>query len=94
MLKPLGNRIFIDKDQQPDHKGSIILIKQDGMYAPPYSGTIIGVGDGVEDKEYQIGIKVLFHDLAGTEFKYDGKTVFSLRENDITAIIDKKIQIV
>jgi co-chaperonin GroES (HSP10) len=94
MLKPLGNRIFIDKDQQPDQKGSIILIKQDGMYAPPYSGLIIGVGDGVEDKEYQIGIKVLFHDLAGTEFKYDGKTVFSLRENDITAIIDKKIQIV
>jgi len=94
MLKPLGNRIFLKKDEQPDRKGSIILVKQDGMYAPPYSGIIIGVGDGVEDKEYQIGIKVLFHDLAGTEFKYDGKTVFSLRENDITAIIDKKIQIV
>ena len=94
MLKPLGNRIFLKKDEQPDRKGSILLVKQDGMYAPPYSGMIIGVGDGVEDAEYQIGIKVLFHDLAGTEFKYDGKTVFSLREQDITAIIDKKIQIV
>ena len=94
MLKPLGNRIFLKKDQQPDQKGSIILLKQDGMFAPPYSGMIIGVGNGVEDKEYQIGIKVLFHDLAGTEFKYDGKTIFSLREHDITAIIDKKIQIV
>ena len=32
--------------------------------------------------------------MAGSEFKYDGNTVFSLRENDITAIIDKNIQIV
>ena len=94
MLKPLGNRIFIEKDQQPEKNGSIILLKQDGMYAPPYSGLIIGVGDGVEDSEYKVGTKILFHDLAGTEFKYDGNTVFSLRENDITAIIDKKIQIV
>jgi co-chaperonin GroES (HSP10) len=94
MLKPLGNRIFIKKDLQPDRKGSIILLKKDGMFAPPYSGLIISVGDGVADKEYQIGIKVLFHDLAGTEFKYDGNTVFSLREQDITAIIDKKIHVV
>ena len=51
MIKPLGNRIFIKKDQQPDKKGSILLIKQDGMYAPPYSGLITGVGDGVEDSD-------------------------------------------
>lgn len=94
MLKPLGDRIFLKKDEQPDKKGSILLIKQDGMYAPPYSGMIIGVGSGVEDKEYQIGVKVIFHDLAGTEFKYDGNTVFSLREKDIAAIIDKKIHVV
>ena len=52
MIKPLGNRIFLKKDEQPDRKGDIILLKKEGMYAPPYSGTIIGVGDGVEDKEY------------------------------------------
>tara|TARA_R110000803_G_scaffold31668_1_gene70356 strand:+ start:183 stop:467 length:285 start_codon:yes stop_codon:yes gene_type:complete len=94
MIKPLGNRIFLKKDVQPDRKGNIILLKQDGMYAPPYSGTIIGVGSGVKDKEFIIGEKVLFHDLAGTEIKYDGETIFSLRENDITAIIDKNIKIV
>jgi chaperonin GroES len=94
MIKPLGNRIFLKKDEQPDKKGEIILLKQDGMYAPPYSGIIIGVGSGVEDKELIVGKKVLFHDLAGTEIKYNGKTVFSLREKDITAIIDKNIQVV
>jgi co-chaperonin GroES (HSP10) len=94
MLKPLGNRIFIEKDKQPEKSGSIILLKKEGMYAPPYSGLITGVGDGVEDTEYKIGTKILFHDLAGTEFKYDGNTVFQLRENDITAIIDKNIHVV
>jgi co-chaperonin GroES (HSP10) len=90
MLKPLGNRIFLKKDKQPDRKGEIILLKTDGMYAPPYAGTIIGIGNEVEDKEYQIGVKVLFHDLAGIEFKEGEDTIFSLRERDITAIILEK----
>ena len=94
MIKPLGNRIFLKKDKQLEKKGSIFLLKKEGMFAPPYAGMIIGVGDTVEDKDFKIGIKVLFHDLAGTEFKYNGETVFSLRERDIAAIIDKNIQIV
>ena len=94
MLKPLGDRIFLKKDEQLEKSGSIILIKKDGMHAPPYSGIITGVGAAVEDKDFKIGIKVLFQDLAGSEFKYDGNTVFSLREQDITAIIDKNIQVV
>ena len=94
MIKPLGNRIFLKQDPQPEQKGEIILLKKEGMHAPPYSGTIIGIGDGVEDKDFQIGVKVLFHDLAGVEIKYQGETILSLRERDITAIIDKNVQIV
>ena len=94
MIKPLGNRIFLKKDEQPDRKGNIILLKKEGQFAPPYSGIITGVGEGVEDKDFKIGIKVLFHDLAGSEIKYNGETVLSLRERDITAIIDKNVQVV
>jgi|TARA_R110002072_G_scaffold63034_20_gene157243 co-chaperonin GroES (HSP10) len=95
MIKPLGNRIFLKKDEQPEKKGDIILLKKDGMYAPPYAGTIIGIGDEVKDKEYQIGTKVLFHDLAGIEFQHKEETIFSLRERDITAIIlDKNVQVI
>jgi len=48
----------------------------------------------LEDKEYKIGQKVLFHDLAGIEFTHKDETIFSLRERDITAIIlDKNVQI-
>ena len=55
---------------------------------------IVGIGDSVDDTEYKIGSKVLFHDLAGMEIKYKDQTIISLREKDITAIIDKNVQVV
>ena len=94
MVKPLGDRIFLKKDKPIEKIGNIIIPKEEGMHAPPYSGTITAVGIDVEDKEYQIGKRVIFHDFAGTELMFDGETVFSLREEDITAIIiDNNIQI-
>ena len=94
MIKPLGNRIFLKQDEQPGKKGSIILLKKDGQFAPPYAGTIIGIGESVKDTDFKIGMKVLFHDLAGMEIKYNKEIILSLRERDITAIIDKNVQIV
>lgn len=87
MIKAIKNRIFIKKDELPEKIGSIYVPKTEGQYAPPYSGTIISVGNDIEDSDYQVGSRVLFHDLAGTEFKYNGDTIFSIRENDVTAII-------
>ncbi len=94
MIKPLGNRIFIKQDPQPESKGSIILLKKEGKYAPPYAGTIIGIGDGINDNDYKIGSHVLFHDLAGMEIKYKDEIIISLREKEITAIIDKNVKVV
>jgi len=87
MIKAIKNRIFIKKDELPEKIGSIYLPKTEGQYAPPYSGTIISVGNDIEDSDYKVGSRVLFHDLAGTEFKYNGDTIFSIRENDVTAIM-------
>jgi len=87
MIKAIKNRIFIKKDELPEKIGSIYVPKTEGQYAPPYSGTIISVGNDIEDSDYKVGSRVLFHDLAGTEFKYNGDTIFSIRENDVTAIM-------
>ena len=87
MIKAIKNRIFLKKDEQPEKIGSIYVPKSEGQYAPPYSGTILSVGQDIKDDDYKVGTKVLFHDLAGTEFNYEGNTIFSIRENDITAII-------
>ena len=52
MIKAIKNRIFLKKDEQPDKIGNIYVPKQEGQYAPPYSGTIISVGEEVEDTDY------------------------------------------
>ena len=94
MIKVIKNRIILIKDEQPDKIGLIYVPKLEGQHAPPYSGTIISVGPDVEDTDYEEGVRVLFHDLAGTEFEVDGQKVFSIRDNDVTAILfDKNIQI-
>ena len=87
MIKAIKNRIFLKKDEQPEKIGSIYVPKTEGQYAPPYSGNIISVGEDVQDNDYQVGVKVYFHDLAGTEFEHNGEKIFSIRENDITAIL-------
>ena len=94
MIKAIKNRILLKKDEQPDKIGLIYVPKLEGQHAPPYSGTIISVGPDVEDTDYVEGMRVLFHDLAGTEFEVNGEKVFSIRDTDVTAIIeDKNIQI-
>jgi co-chaperonin GroES (HSP10) len=90
MIKAIKNRIFLKKDEYPEKIGLIYVPKLEGQYAPPYSGTVISIGSEVEDHDYQVGIRVLFHDLAGTEFEVNGEKVFSIRENDILAIVDDK----
>jgi co-chaperonin GroES (HSP10) len=95
MIKAIKNRIFLKKDQYPEKIGLIYVPKLEGQYAPPYSGTIISIGSDVIDQDYQVGMKVLFHDLAGTEFEVNCEKIFSIRENDVLAIInDKNIEII
>jgi len=89
-MKAIGNRIIIKKDKPNEMEGSIWVPKKDGKYAPPYIGTVICVGPLVKDSEYKEGIRVLFHDLAGTEFMYEGDKYLSVKEKEITSIIYEK----
>ncbi len=95
MIKAIKNRIFLKKDEYPEKIGLIYVPKLEGQYAPPYSGTIISIGPDVKDRDYQIGVKVLFYDLAGTEFEINGERIFSINENNVLAVInDKNIEII
>lgn len=94
MIKAIKKRIFIEKDEYPEKIGLFYVPKIEGQFAPPYLGTILAVGSGITDKDYVLGARVLFHDLAGTEFQIDGKKIFSIYEHDVLGIIlDKNIQI-
>lgn len=92
-LKALGNRVFIIKEEQPEMTGSILLIKKDGEYAPPYCGEVISVGKEVTDEDIVVGARIAFHDLAGVEFDFYGQKVLSLRDIDITGILEKNVKI-
>lgn len=94
MINAIKNRIFLKKDEQPEKIGLIYVPKLEGQYAPPYSGTIISIGSDITDIDYQVGCRVLFHDLAGTEFEIDGEKIFSIRETDVIGIlVNKNIKI-
>lgn len=92
MIKAIKNKIFLKKDEYPEKIGMLYVPKLEGQHAPPYAGTVVSIGNDVTDSDITIGTKLLFHDLAGTEFTVDNDKYFSINETDVIAIIlDKNI---
>ncbi len=93
-IKAVNERIFLIKDKV-EKSGSILLPfnAKEGHNAPPYTGVIFSVGPDVEDPDYKPGTRILFHDLAGFTIELDGEKIYSIRERDVAAIIEKKIEI-
>jgi len=92
-IKAITNRILLKKDEPIKKKGSIHLVKKEGMYAPPYSGVVISIGPNVKNSDIKEGYRITFTDMAGVEFNVNGETIFSIRENDVTSIIGHDVNI-
>lgn len=94
-IKAINDRIFLTKDVI-EKTGSILLPfnGKDGYNAPPYTGTIISVGPDVKDTDYQVGTRILFHDLAGFTIELGNEKVYSIREQDVVAIVEKSSEII
>ncbi|NWK83957.1 co-chaperone GroES [Staphylococcus sp. GSSP0090] len=94
MLKPLGNRVIIQKtEQEQTTKSGIVLT--DSAKEKSNEGTIIAVGAGriLKDgsrvaPEVSEGDKVVFQQYAGTEVKRGDETYLIVNEDDILAIIE------
>jgi len=86
-MKALNNRIFLKKDEDSGKIREFFVPKKEGMYAPPYTGTIMCIGPNVKDPDFKEGTRVAFHDFAGVQMVIDGETVFSIRDIDVTAIL-------
>ena len=73
MLKPLGNRVIIQKsEQEQTTKGAGRILKDGSRVAP----------------EVNEGDKVVFQQYAGTEVKRGDETYLIVNEEDILAIIE------
>ncbi|WP_049280878.1 co-chaperone GroES [Staphylococcus aureus] len=95
MLKPIGNRVIIEKkEQEQTTKSGIVLT--DSAKEKSNEGVIVAVGTGrlLNDgtrvtPEVKEGDRVVFQQYAGTEVKRDNETYLVLNEEDILAVIEK-----
>ncbi len=91
-IKPLGNRIVIERQEAVTTKGGILL--PETAKEKPRHGTVIAVGPGKSDEkgkvhplDLKVGDQVLFSSYAGTEYKEAEKDYLILSEEDVLAVV-------
>lgn len=94
-LKPLGNRVLVQRSKVKATKGGILL--PDTAQEKPKEGKVIAAGPGkmnddgeIETLNVKVGDTVLFGSYAGTEVKGLGEEeeFLILSEDEILAIIE------
>ncbi len=91
-IKPLGNRLVIERKEAISTKGGILL--PESAKEKPRQGTVIAVGSGkIDDKgnkhslDLKVGDQILFSSYSGTEYKHDEIDYLILNEEDVLAIL-------
>ncbi len=90
-IKPLGNRIVVQRQEAKTTKGGIIL--PEAAQEKPRQGKVVAVGPGKVDEkgkthtlDVKIGDEILFSSYSGTEYKADGMDYLILSEEDVLAV--------
>lgn len=90
-IKPLGNRIVVQREDATASKGGILL--PESAQKKPRSGKVLAVGPGKSDDkgrihhmDVNVGDKVLFSSYGGTEYKADDVEYLILSEEDVLAV--------
>lgn len=94
-IKPLGNRVLIQRSKAQTTKGGILL--PDTAQEKPKEGKVVAVGPGKTDDEgkretmtVKVGDRVLFSSYSGTEVKHLEKEdeYLILSQDDILGILE------
>jgi len=93
-IRPLGDRILIERIDEAVQKSPGGIIIPDTAKEKPTQGKVIAVGPGRRADDGKMvkpdvaeGDKVLFGKWGGTEIKIDGKEYVILREEDVYGVI-------
>jgi chaperonin GroES len=93
MLKPLHNRILVERVDAEDKTASGIIIP-DTAKEKPQEGKVIAVGPGNKDKhgkmipmEVKKGDRILFAKFGGSEVRIDGRDYLIMKEEDVMGIV-------
>mgnify|MGYP002621996074 CR=1 FL=1 len=74
MIKPLGDRVLIEKDKVKDTtEGGIALPAKSIEDTESFTGMVRAIGRDVED--INVGCRVIYQKYAGTEFRNDYRIV-------------------
>lgn len=91
-IRPLGNRVLIQRAKAPTTKGGILL--PDTAHEKQKEGIVIAVGPGKTDEhgnretmQLKAGDRVLFSSYAGTEVKGQDEELLIMAEDDILGIL-------
>lgn len=87
--RPISNRLLVIPDIYESVTASGIFLMNKRK---PTTGVVLSVGQHSYDYDIlgflRPGVKVLFGDWAGVEFVHEKVKIYSMRTNDIFAIID------
>ncbi|ANZ61564.1 co-chaperone GroES [Secundilactobacillus paracollinoides] len=93
MLKPLGDRVILQAQEEETTVGGIVLASN--AQEKPQTAKVVAVGDGrVLDNGEKVapsvkeGETVLLDKYSGTEVKYEGASYLVVHEKDLVAIVD------
>ncbi|MBM7557659.1 co-chaperone GroES [Halanaerobacter jeridensis] len=94
-IKPLGDRVVIQKVEAKEEKTKGGIVIPDSAQEEPQEGKVVAVGPGkkldngeVAEPEVAEGDVVIYNDYAGKELKRNGKEYLVVSESDILAIVE------
>lgn len=92
-IKPLGNRIVVQREEAKTKKGGILL--PESAQQKPRQGKVIAVGPGkMDDKgcnhciDLKVGDEILFSSYAGTEYKLNDTDYMIMSDEDVLAVLN------
>ena len=93
-LKPLHDRVVIERLEDSEQKSSGGIIIPDTAKEKPQRGKVVAVGDGAFNDsgdrnklDVKVGDEVLFGKYSGSDVKVDGTEYLIMRENEILAVV-------
>ncbi len=93
-LKPLGDRVIVQPNDEDEQRTASGLVIPDTAKEKPQLGTVLAVGPGGRDEDgdripmdVSEGDVVVYSKYAGTELKHDGHEYLILSERDLLAIV-------
>lgn len=90
-IKPIGDRVLIEKMEAEEKTASGIVLPSSAQEQPSIAN-VIEISDEIKNDEKKkdiinVGDKVIFSKFAGTEVKNEGKTYLIVKWPDILAVV-------